>query len=220
MGENESASVENNNTEVNTGAEGTESNQNPVGTEGESQTTATNSMLGGAGINNNEKNEENPEGQEESNVPENYDISAVLPEGAAIDSQEMKGFTQLAKDLKLNNEQAEKLAKYGFDYLGRGLGAYEAQQQAKQQAWAETARKELGADLNPTLVVCGRGLEAIEKQVPGIRQAIEETGVGNRIEFIKAFKVLGEALEEDTGKGTIGDNSSSNNDKTWYENSK
>ena len=40
--------------------------------------------------------------------------------------------------------------------------------------------------------------------MPGIREALNVTGAGNRIEFIRAFELLGKLVQEDPGKGNAG----------------
>ena len=40
--------------------------------------------------------------------------------------------------------------------------------------------------------------------MPGIREALNVTGAGNRIEFIHAFAMLGKLVQEDPGKGNAG----------------
>jgi hypothetical protein len=68
----------------------------------------------------------------------------------------------------------------------------------------------------------GAGIEAVEKVAPGIRQALNETGAGNRIEVIKAFEMLGQLVQADPGKmvnagGTMDQPKGAT---TWYPNSK
>jgi hypothetical protein len=68
------------------------------------------------------------------------------------------------------------------------------------------------------MATAGAGIEAVEKVVPNIRQALNETGAGNRIEIIRAMEMLGQLVQADPGKtinaGTPAVNQAS---KTWYD---
>ncbi len=77
-------------------------------------------------------------------------------------------------------------------------------QQAKANeiaSWAEESRKELGIDFDSTMQKAGAGLEALEKAIPNLRQALQYTGAGNRIEFIRAMAFVGELTKEDSFRG-------------------
>jgi hypothetical protein len=80
----------------------------------------------------------------------------------------------------------------------------------------------MGANFDSIMSTAGAGIEAVEKVVPGIRQALNETGAGNRIEVIKAFEMLGQLVQADPGKmvnagGTVDQPKGAT---TWYPNSK
>ena len=66
----------------------------------------------------------------------------------------------------------------------------------------------------------GAGIEAVEKAVPGIRQALNETGAGNRIEVIRAFEMLGKLVQADPGKLVDVSASEPQKPASWYPNSK
>lgn len=137
-------------------------------------------------------------------APESYDFTGSLPEGMELDEKEVGDFGALCRELNLTNEQANKLAAYGFGYAQRGFDAYNTQREAEITGWGDEAKKELGSKYNETLSLAGVGIEALEKTVPGIREALNVTGAGNRIEFIHAFAMLGKLVQEDPGKGNAG----------------
>lgn len=119
--------------------------------------------------------------------------------------EESDKFVEVIKDMGLNNEQANAIVKYGGEW-GKGIAeaamtAVIEQRNAEIQNWGETAKKELGTEFDSTINLCGLAVEHVEKAVPGIRQALNETGAGNRIEVIRAFSMLGRLLESDPGKG-------------------
>ncbi len=130
-----------------------------------------------------------------------YDFRNLVPEGMEFDQEQADAFASIAKDLKLTSEQANKLAAYGMNYAG---GMAQLAQEARQQeiaSWGNEARKELGIDFDATLQKAGAGLEAMEKAIPNLRQALNYTGAGNRIEMIRMLAFVGDLTKEDTFKG-------------------
>lgn len=136
-------------------------------------------------------------------APEKYDFTESL-KGMALDEEEANAFSELAREMNLTNEQANKMASYGFDFASKVLGAVEAQRNTEIAGWGEAAKQTLGADFDKTVQLCGVGVEAMEKTLPGIREALNITGAGNRVEIIQAFAELGKYLQQDPGKGVDG----------------
>lgn len=164
-------------------------------------------ILGGA---DNTEQSQSPEG-----APEQYDFTPSLPEDAELDEETAREFGEICRKLNLTNEQANKLAAYGYQYAGKGLDAYMAQRDAEINGWGEAAKKELGTEFDSQVNLAAIGLEAVEKSVPGIRQALNETGAGNRIEIIRAMAMLGRLVQEDPGHDGEGNNVVA---KTLYDN--
>ncbi len=130
-----------------------------------------------------------------------YDFKDIVPEGMEFDQAQADAFASIAKELNLTSEQANKLAAYGMNYAG---GMTRLAQEARQQEianWGNEARKELGIDFDATLQKAGAGLEAMEKAIPNLRQALNYTGAGNRIEMIRMLAFVGDLTKEDTFKG-------------------
>lgn len=174
--------------------------------------TGTETMLGS----------DKPQQQEPApaGAPEAYDFTSTIPEGVEIDEALTKGFTEIAKGLNLTNEQANQMAKFGFEYGQQVAQAVTAQYNAEVAQWGEAAKKELGADFDKVMATAGAGLEAVEKVVPNIRQALNETGAGNRIEIIRAMEMLGQLVQGDPGKTiNAGTPAPAAQSKTWYDHS-
>ena len=154
-------------------------------------------------------------------APEQYDYSAAIPEGMQVDQQLADGFSVIAREMNLTNDQAIKIAAYGIQYGQQVAQAMQQQLDAEVAGWGEAAKKELGADFDKTMQLCGAALEAVEKQVPGIRKALNETGAGNRIEVIKVMRLMGELVQSDPGKlANLGGAAKPAGSDTWYNNSK
>lgn len=138
----------------------------------------------------------NPQG-----APEAYDFTSALPEGETLDEAISQKFGEICKGMNLTNEQANQMAAYGFEY-GKGLiQQMNDMREAQYDKWQEETRKELGADFEKTMNEYGAGLQHLEKTSPGIRKLLRETGVGDRIEIVRAISELGRLVSEDGGVG-------------------
>ena len=149
------------------------------------------------------------EGETGNGAPETYDFKPIVPEGMEYDEKSAGEYGALARECGLTQEQANKIASYGMNLMkGNAEAAMQAMQQQRAH-WAEEAKTELGADFAPTVAKCGVAMEALDRKIPGLRQAFDETGAGNRIEVIRAMAMLGELIGEDRGHsaggGTGGD---------------
>jgi len=125
-------------------------------------------------------------------VPEAYDLK--MPEGVELDQAATTEFTAIAKELKLDQAAAQKLAD---------IGAKMAQRQADAHAqlvetWTEQVKtdKEIGGDkLAENLGVARKAIDTFGS--PELKALLNSTGLGNHPEVVKlAFKV-GKAISED-----------------------
>lgn len=122
-----------------------------------------------------------------------YDLK--LPEDSTLDSAWLEEWTNLAKEQKLTNEQAQKLLEKESLTVKSFLEAQQQQQQEQRNAWAESAKadKEIGGEQLQTNVNLAQqalkkfGSEALWKE-------LEATGYGNHPEVIRVFAKIGKAL--------------------------
>lgn len=138
------------------------------------------------------------EGEGESQAPETYEWKA--PEGfeGELDSAAIEQFEPIAKELGLTQEQADKMVALHADSLQR------AQQQARdnwaqqQEAWENDLRNDPdfgGAKFDENV---GAAMKAVEKfGTPGLKEALESTGMGNHPELVRTFAEIGKAISED-----------------------
>lgn len=125
-------------------------------------------------------------------VPESYDLK--MPEGVELDKAAADEFTAIAKELKLDQATAQKLAD---------VAAKQAQRQAEGHAklvesWVEQVKtdKDIGGDkLNENLAVARKALESFG--TPELKDVLNSTGFGNHPEVIRAFYKIGKAISED-----------------------
>lgn len=150
----------------------------------------------------------------QAGAPEAYDFSQSLPDGATLDETVSKEFGDICRGMNLTNEQANQMAQYGYQFANKVMEQKEAQRAGTIKSWGEDARRQLGNTFDSTMAECGAGVQFIERSVPNIRQILNETGAGNRIEFIRVFSALGRAISEDHGT-TAGSGSHAKNDNPY-----
>jgi hypothetical protein len=129
-------------------------------------------------------------------VPEKYEFKA--PEGVAFDAELLGEFEGLARDLKLAQDGAQKVADLGAK-MAQKFAAQQAEvvQQARQE-WTEQrkADKELGgAQHAEKLAVAEKALAAFG--TPELRALLVDSGLGDHPEVIRAFFKVGQAISED-----------------------
>jgi len=137
--------------------------------------------------------------------PEKYEFKA--PEGRNFDNEVMSSFSEIAKELNLSQDGAQKM----LDKVGGKLAERQSQHLASVvQGWAESSQadKEFGGDnLNANLSVAKKALDTFG--TPQLRTLLNDSGLGNHPELIRFFYRAGKAISEDqyvvTG-GTSGNN--------------
>lgn len=137
--------------------------------------------------------------------PTVYDFKDVFPEGTELDETVSADFSKLLNQVGATQEQAVELAKFGSQYAQNILTAYQEQQEQalveKHQADYENAKKELGGKFDETVALAGKGIEALTKAVPELRQLLVDSRIDNNINMIKVFAAVGEMVQEDPGVG-------------------
>lgn len=132
-------------------------------------------------------------------APDTYDFTSSLPEGMELDQDTASSFGELARGMNLTNDQANELAKFGYDWAGKVGEAYQKAQQEEADANAAAAMKELGKDFEPTVARAGVLMNYLERQIPGIRDSFAGSAVFSSLPMLKAFALLGDLISEDGG---------------------
>lgn len=148
------------------------------------------------------KQEEKKEDDKPDGAPEKYEFTAA--EGVDLDTEALKDFEPVARELNLTNEQAQKLVD-AYPKILEGVQQRQAEAwQAQTEEWAATVKadKEIGGDkLTANLSVAQRALDTFG--TPELKEYLNGTGLGNHPELVKAFIKVGKAMSEDgmvTGK--------------------
>ncbi len=125
-------------------------------------------------------------------VPESYDLK--MPDGIELDTVAAEEFTAVAKELKLDQAQAQKLAD---------IAAKQAQRQIEGHAklvesWTELVKtdKEIGGDkLEENLGVARKAIDTFGS--PELKALLNSSGLGNHPEVVKFAHKVGKAISED-----------------------
>jgi hypothetical protein len=139
-------------------------------------------------------------GKEAEGAPEAYEFKA--PDGQEFSPEVLGAFSEAAKESGLSQEAAQKmLDKLAPAFVERQAHALEA---ARTQ-WETDAKadKEFGGDkLSENLSLAKKALDQFG--TPELRALLNQSGLGNHPEIIRAFYRAGKAISEDrviTGQG-------------------
>ena len=135
----------------------------------------------------------------ESVVPEKYDIK--VPEGMSMDTEALERFTPVAKELKLSNDQAQKLADL---YAERQEATFKAQREAYAktvEGWIKEVKadKEIGGtNLPVTQATCKKALSVYDPDGEFMK-LMDESGFGNHPAVLRFVNRVGKSVKEDQG---------------------
>ncbi len=133
-------------------------------------------------------------GDKPQGAPEKYEFQA--PEGKEFDAEIIGNFSEIAKELNLTQEAAQKLVEtMGPKIAERQL----AQVEAIRNEWAQQAQldKEFGGDkLSENMSIAKKALDSFG--TPELRTLLNESGLGNNPEVIRFMFRAGKAISEDT----------------------
>lgn len=130
-------------------------------------------------------------------IPDKYEFK--LGEGRELDAGLVEAVAPLFKEFGLTQESAAKLVET-YDKYGQKFEA--AQEKQFQDFMAQTSKenlaaikKEWGADYEPNLNVAQRGLARFMSDAG--KKKLEDAGLGNDPEILKAFMQAGKMIQED-----------------------
>lgn len=125
-------------------------------------------------------------------VPEKYDLK--MPEGVELDTAMAEEFSVLAKELKLDNATAQRVADIAVKMQQKQLERHAE----TVNGWADTSKvdKEFGGDnLKPNLAIAQKAIDTFGSSE--LKTFLTSSGLGNHPEIIRfAFKA-GKAISED-----------------------
>lgn len=137
---------------------------------------------------------DNGEGKGAEGAPEKYEFQ--IPEGAEVDEAGLAAFSNFAKKANLSQEAAQAL----LSEMAPAMAQAQAEKITQiRNEWAESTRvdKEFGGEkLGENLAVAKKALETFG--TPELRTLLDQTGLGNHPEIVRAFYRAGKAISEDT----------------------
>lgn len=154
------------------------------------------------------------EGKKAEGAPESY-TDFTVPDGAELPAGLADDIKSVAKELKLTQEQAQKLADLG---LKHGTVSAEAQAKALQDMqaeWVTSAKgdKEFGGEkFDANLAVAKKALDTFG--TAEFKELLNATGLGNHPEVIRVLFKVGSKISED-GSVVPAGKSSPNDDKSF-----
>jgi hypothetical protein len=143
-----------------------------------------------------------------------------LPEGVQLDEPLLKAVEPIFRDLNLTQEQATKLIDAQVKYLAETEKQRETdfQKFMKDQVTQHQAalKSEWGAQHDANLQVAQRGMARVLSA--DAKKILDETGLGNHPEFVKAFFTVGKMVSEDTPPVPNAGGQRKSLDQVWYPN--
>lgn len=134
---------------------------------------------------------------EDEGAPEKY-ADFTLPEGMKVDETSLEEFGDIARDLNLSQENAQKLINLEAKRIETAIKAHADSWDGVVSGWLDEAKadKEIGGDKYNNALEVGKG--AIKKfGTPALVKALDDLGVGNHPEFIRFMYRVGKATGPD-----------------------
>lgn len=159
------------------------------------QPDTSKTLLGESKADEPKKEQVEQEQEKKPEVPEKYEFK--LKEGFTLDDNVMSEFTNIIgkEGLGLSQEQGQKLLDYYQDLQLKSQEKTIADFEKQKEDWKKESLEKLGANFQEHLKYSALLLDKFEggKEV---REMLETTGLGNRIEFINFFNNIGKQFSE------------------------
>ncbi|EMG9341045.1 peptidase [Proteus mirabilis] len=128
-------------------------------------------------------------------APEKYEFKAP-EEGQELDKGALEVFESIARELNLNNEQAQKLVDvYGSKIMPAIQKQINDGWQKQTEQWAKTVKADEELGSNESIGAAQKALDTYGSD--DLKLYLTETGLGNHPEIIRAFAKIGKAMSED-----------------------
>jgi hypothetical protein len=136
-----------------------------------------------------------PEEKAPEGAPETYE-QFTLEEGFNITDDEFKSVTEIAKELNLSQEQAQKMVNLKVS-IDKARDADLQKNQAEEiKGWQKETRKELGDKYSEQIAI---GKKAHDTFMPkGFRDFLVQTGLVHHPDYIRGMIQIGKSISEDT----------------------
>ncbi len=140
---------------------------------------------------------------DDDGVPEAYALTP--PEGLTLDAEAVAAATPVFRELGLSNAAANKLMPAAAQFAQRVQDQANRQLlshvQAERKAWLDAARADPeigGAKWSETIATAASALDRLGfGKGSAFRNLLDESGLGNHPDMIRAFVKVGRAVSED-----------------------
>lgn len=143
--------------------------------------------------------EQKPEGKPENGpaqgAPEKYE-EFKLPDGQKMNPEALEKFSGVARELGLNQVQAQKLVDIQAQFVQTQNEKALAQYQEQVKAWRQETIQTLGPEYKKELAFAAKALDRFAS--PQLRQLLTQTGFGDHKEFAQFCIKAGKTLSEDS----------------------
>lgn len=136
-----------------------------------------------------EESKEQEQQQTTEEIPENYTFSSS--DGQPVPEEDVQAYTNVAKELRLSQDQAQRLFELSNTYQKTNLDRY-------SRAWAEQSKQDQeigGPNLEQTRANVGRFLK--EYATPEFKQLMKITHLENNPEILRVLSRAGARLSQD-----------------------
>jgi len=145
-------------------------------------------------------NEPAPEPKSESAAPVTYTDFSV-PEGHTLDAAAIESATPLFRELRLTQDQAQKLVDFYSTQVGKINAENEGYMETLRTQWREELKsdKDIGGKLDQVKVDIGRAIDRLPQAVrEPFKEAMNLTGAGDHPAVIKAIHAFASLIGEGT----------------------
>lgn len=199
--------------EAGTGEPGAaEENTNSNGAEGNSEAAATEGAAEGAAEGNSEAGAEGGSDEGSQSTPPEQYAEFELPEGMTADANLLEKATPVFQELGLSQEQAQKLVQLQAEHVQNTVQGQIDQHNQTVSDWLESAKvdKEFGGDkFDENVAIANAAIDKFGS--PGLRELLDQYGVGNHPEIVRIMYRVGKLTIEDEPGGHSSAGASKNN---------
>ena len=132
----------------------------------------------------------------DKDVPEKYDLK--LPKDSLLNDEAIKTVADFAKSKKLTQDQAQSILERENALAIQGQDNQEKQVEKAKADWLEQSKsdKEFGGDkFKETQELAYRAVDKYGNKA--LKDALNETGLGNHPEWVRFAKNIGKAMADD-----------------------
>lgn len=147
------------------------------------------------------KPQDKPEGDKTPAAP----LSLKPPDGVKSDDPGFVKFVKYATEKKWSQEQAEGALALYVEAQNEGQSKLRSAFAEQKKAWAESTKSdpEVGGEkLASSLTSAKRAIDKYGSK--GLREMLDQSGLGNHPEVIRFFAKVGRSLSEDSFSGSLG----------------